>query len=384
MFFFHLKDFNFKNKRVLVRVDYNVPIDHRGRITDIERIELSLPTLKYILKQNPQQLVILTHWGRPQGKVVRVLKTDALARILEKQLKKKVKKVSDFMYPLPGAPIIMLENLRFWKGEEENIPSFARALAQNGDVFVNEAFSASHDAHASIVGIPHYIPSCAGLSLENEIECIRSALKKPKRPFVAILGGAKITTKIHLMKHLLSKVDKLLIGGMLAFPFIVAKGNMHHTSVTEIPDPDNESIRAAKSILRNKRLAHKIVLAEDFIESFDIGKKTIAQFKKEITGAKTIVWNGPLGKFEDPKYRRGTRAIAQAITASKALSIVGGGDTAHGLKMMKLSSGITHLSTGGGASVVLFEGRTLKGMSALEQNYRKFKKEIKNEEILSH
>ena len=303
MNFFRLRDFDFSNKRVLVRVDYNVPLDSKGRIVDTERIQLSLPTLNCILKQRPQQLVLITHWGRPQGKVVTSLKTDKLARTLEKSLKRKVAKLNNFQHSLPTTQIIMLENLRFWKGEEANSARFAQALANYGDIFVNEAFSTCHDAHASVVGIPQYLPSCAGLFLEKELHTITSTFSRPRRPFIAIIGGAKMNSKIKLLKNVLTKVDLLLLGGTMAFPFLVAQRKLASKYA------DAESIKVARWLLNNRTCARKLILAEDFVAMKDIGKKTIARFTKVLENAKTVAWNGPLGVVEDAHYRRGKQSI---------------------------------------------------------------------------
>ncbi len=364
-----LKDFDWNGKRVLLRVDYNVPIDKKGDITDLNRIRKTLATIQYLLKKKAQQIILITHLGRPEGKRVPHLSTKKLKKALEKMLRRKIGFLADFEKMMPTEQIVLFENLRFWKEEEANNTVFAKKLAGLGEIFVNDAFSVCHRAHASVVGIPRYLPSCSGFLLDTEIETISKALENPRRPLLAIIGGAKVESKIALLKNLMKKVDRLLIGGRMPFAFTSAEGKQSYGSI------DAKSIQLAGRLLKNKTFQKKAILAEDFVdEDKDIGKKSIARFVAEIKRARTIVWNGTMGVAEDHRYRRGTRELARAIAQSSADSIVGGGDTASILAQLRLSNKFTHISTGGGAAVVLFEGGSLVGVQALEESYSRFKK----------
>jgi len=368
MKYFHIGDFNFADKKVIIRLDYNVPLDRRGNISDLRRIKETLPTLRYIIKQNPKQIIIITHLGRPDGKKVKKLSSKKIASALSKLIKQKV----DFapsISKIPDKKIVMLENIRFWKEEESNSKQFANKIARLGNIFVNDAFSASHRQHSSIVGIPNYLPSCSGFLMDNEIKVIESVLKNPKKPFIAIIGGAKMN-KINLINNLLKKVDKMLIGGKLAFAFLSAEGKKIPVKI------GNEEIKAAKKILSKKINQAKLIIAEDNVDGKDIGEKSIIKFKSYIAKAKTIIWNGSLGMAEDTKYRKGTKEIAKYLANSKAYTLAGGGDTSSILEKLNLAKKMKHVSTGGGASLVLFEGGKLEGIKALEKNYRRFSKKL--------
>jgi len=394
--FFTLKDMNFKNQRVLLRAGFDVPIDEKGNITDDTRIKAILPTLKYLIKQKAM-IIIISHNGRPKGEIVKKLKMDAAAKRLQELLGKKVYKLDDcigedvekFIDDMVPGEVVLLENLRFYKEEKDKNPKvrngFARELADLADIYVNEAFSNSHRDHASITGIPKFIPSCAGFELQKEIETIEKAMLKPKKPFVAIIGGLK-ADKLNTIKAL-KKVDKILVGGALSFLLLNAKGiNVGKTKI------DKEGLKSSKIILKNKKIELPVdaVVADKFDENaktktvdiknipkdwmaLDIGPKTVKKYKEILKKAKTVVWAGPIGVFEFPKFAKGTKEIAKTVANSKAISIIGGGDSGAAIEKFKLSKKMTHISTGGGASLMLFEGKKLPAMQALEQNYRRFK-----------
>ena len=382
-----LKDYNFRYKTVLVRVDFNVPFDKKGSIADDSRIKAALPTIKYLLSKKAIVL-LLTHIGRPKGKVVENLRTDKVAKRLEKLLGKKVMKCDDCIGPtviddvnelIPGE-VLMLENARFHAGEEANDVYFAQSLAELADVYVNDAFSNSHRLHASMVGITNYLPSCAGFLLEKEIKMLSKALK-PKKPAIALLGGAKLSTKLSLIKRLLKKFDKVLLGGAMITPFYKAKGYEVGKSLIE-----KEFVGKAKQLLKNK----KIVLPEDVVLSngrttkpekilknqaiFDIGPRTAKKYAALLKKAKTVVWNGPMGKFEEKKFAKGTNALAKTIAKLKAITIAGGGETVDAINKLKLAKRFTHISTGGGASLKFLEQGSLPALEALKANEKKFKR----------
>lgn len=385
-----LKDFNFKNKKVILRTDFNVPIDNKGNILNDKRIKTVLPTIKYLIK-NKAVIIIITHLDRPKGKEEK-LKTKKIAKRLSLLLKKRVfffnkcigKDVKDFINKLSPGDVVVLENLRFYKGEKENNRLFAKSLATLADIYVNDAFAVSHRNHASIYTITKFLPSCAGFLLEKEIKILNKLMKTRKKPFVAVLGGAKVSDKIGVINYLLKKADKILIGGAIMFTFLKAKGYCIGNSIVE----DNK-LNLAKKLLNNK----KIVLPSDVVVSssfgrnaknvdinkipsnsfgLDIGKKTINNYKKIIKKAKTVVWNGPMGKFEWKKFSKGTDEIAKAIAKNK-VAVVGGGETIVVIEKLKLEKKITHLSTGGGSFLNFIEGKKLAGIKALEENCKRFK-----------
>lgn len=393
MKFFTLKDFDFSDKEVLVRVDFNVPLDEKGRITDDKKIKAALPTIKYLLK-NKAMVILMSHLGRPKGKIVESLKMDAVAKRLQQLLKKKVYKLDDCIGPqvenfvdgLFLGEVVLLENLRFYPEEEANDAVFAKGLAEFAQVYVNDAFGTCHRAHASVAAVTMYLPSCAGLLVEKEIKAMEEALAKPKKPFVAVIGGVKVSDKIDVIKNLLKKVDKLLIGGAMMFTFLKAKGCDTGDSIVE-----KDKVGLAKKLLKNKKIilpvdavvgdrfdkkAKSSVVGIDNIKGIglDIGPKTIRLYTGIIKKSKTIIWNGPMGKFEWKKFSRGTNEIAKAMAKSKAAVIVGGGDTAAAVEKLKLEKKMAHVSTGGGASLDFFAGKRLPGLVAIEKSYEKFKK----------
>ncbi len=381
-----LQDMNFKDQRVLVRVDYNVPLKD-GSVDDDRRIQESLPTINFILSQKPKQIILLTHLGRPDGKVVESLRLNSVAKRLSELLKTEVKKLDDCIdVKIPDAKIVLLENLRFHPEEEVNDALFARKLASYGDIYVNEAFSGSHRAHASIVGIPKLLPGCAGFCLQKEIENL--TLKNAQKPIVAIMGGSKVSDKIKLIENMTKKVDYILLGGAMIFTFYKAEGFNIGKSKCE-----SDKIELAKKLLKDygKKLILPIdVLVADSIGEtaktrnvgvefirdndigVDIGAQTIEKYKEILDSAKTVVWNGPVGIFEIKAFANGTFEIAKHLATLKAKTIVGGGDTASAVEKAGVASKMTHVSTGGGASLELLEGKELPGVAVLENNLKKY------------
>jgi phosphoglycerate kinase len=390
MTFFTLKDFNFKHKKVLVRVDFNVPLDKQGNITNDERIKAAIPTIKFLLNQQAK-VILLSHLGRPDGKVIKELSLKKVATHLGKLLKTPILMLSDCVnIEIPDDKIIMLENLRFHPEEEKNDKAFAKKLIDSADYYVNDAFGCSHRAHASVHAITEYLPSCAGFLLEKEINNL--TLDNPKRPMIGILGGSKISDKIELINELLKKVDKLLLGGAMIFTFYKAGGLEIGKSLVE-----KDKAELAKQLMNDYK--DKLILPVDVVVAgkmdakaiaktvpienmpknmigLDIGEKSIQLYKNILKDAKTIVWNGPLGVFEIEKFAIGTFEIAKALSKSKAKTIVGGGDSLAAVQKLKLESKMTHVSTGGGAFIEFIEGRKLPGIDALEKNYEKFKQSL--------
>lgn len=384
-----LDDFDFSKKKVLVRVDFNVPLDDNGRITDDKRIKAALPTIKYLIKKKAM-VILMSHLGRPKGKYVENLSMDKVADRLEKLLKKKVCKADMGIAPseeyFKEGEVVLLENLRFYPEEKDNDLEFAKALAGIADYYVNDAFGTCHRSHASVDAVAKYIPACAGFLVEDEIEKMGKILSKPKKPFVAVMGGVKVSDKIDAVKNLLKSVDCLLIGGAMMFTFLKAEGIDVGDSLVE-----DDKLDLAKRLLKNKKIVLPVdaVVGDKFekktksktvdinnIEGvgLDIGPETIKMYKEKIGSAKTIVWNGPMGKFEWPKFSKGTDQIARAIASSDATAIIGGGDSAYAVEKLNLEKKMTHVSTGGGASLDFFAGKKLPGISALEKNYKKFRK----------
>lgn len=387
-----IKDVDLNGKRVLMRVDFNVPMDDNGNITDDIRIRAAIPTIKYAIDKG-SKVILMSHLGRPDGQVVEKMRLAPIARRLEKLLGQKVAALKDCIGDdvkkavsnMTTKDVILLENLRFHAEEEANDPTFAKELASLGDIFVNDAFGTAHRAHASTEGVTHYIPSVAGFLLEKEIRYLGNAVDDPKRPFVAILGGAKVKDKIKVIDNLLNKVDALLIGGGMSYTFLKAKGKTIGSSKL-----DKDGFETAKSALdkaakKNIPMLLPIdnVIADKFDNSansktvgedipdgwmgLDIGPKTVKLFEDELKGAKTIVWNGPLGVFEMDKFSNGTLEIAKFIAALPGVtSIIGGGDTAAAMSKFKLDDKMSHISTGGGASLEYLEGRGLPGIDALQ------------------
>lgn len=370
---------NFSGKRVLIRVDFNVPIES-GKIKDESRIRKTIPTLKYILKGNPKQVILMSHLGSPKGKVDEQLRLSPVASALSRMLKIGVVKTDDCIGEIPHARIVLLENLRFHPGEESNDSEFARKLASKGELYVNDAFSAAHRAHASIVGIPKYLPSYAGLLMEEEVDTLNSLLSKPEKPFALILGGAKLSSKLPLIKSLLQKIDKVLIGGAMAFTFLKAKGLETGKSLVE-----NDFIGEAKAILESG----KIVLPADIVVSrspedsefntvsaseipkelmgLDIGRETIRVYEKELKGMRTVFWNGPMGMFEIERFAAGTREIVRILSRLDAKVIAGGGETVMAIQQEGAEERFAHVSTGGGATLEFLEGKELPGIVPLKK-----------------
>ena len=387
-----IEDMELKGKRVLVRVDFNVPLDENLNVTDDTRIRASLPTINYII-DNGGRAILMSHLGRPKGTLVEKMRLKPAAKVLEKLIGRKVtalsdcigKEVEDAVNQMGEGDVILLENLRFHKGEEANDEEFSQSLAKLADVYVNDAFGSSHRSHSSVVGVTKYIDKCAaGYLIQKEIKFLSETLTSPKRPFVAILGGAKISTKIGVIERLLNKTDALLIGGGMAFTFLKAMGKSVGSSLLEKDKIDiaGEIMSKAKERKVDFRLPEDYVIA-DVLENdanikivdqdgikegwfgVDIGPRTIAVFSKVIDSAETIFWNGPLGVFEKPNFSKGTFSIARKIADSKAISMVGGGDSTSAINQAGLADKITHISTGGGASLEYIEKGELPGINAL-------------------
>jgi 3-phosphoglycerate kinase len=386
-----IQDVDLKGKKVLIRVDFNVPLDDNLNITDDIRIRAAVPTIKYAV-DNGAKVILMSHLGRPDGQVNEKMRLAPCAKRLEKLIGRPVialkectgpdvKKAVDAMKP---GDVILLENLRFHAEEEKNDPKFAKELASLGDIFVNDAFGTAHRAHASTEGVTHYLPSVAGFLLGKEIQYLGNAVDNPVRPFVAILGGAKVKDKIKVIDNLLNKVDALIIGGGMAYTFLKAQGKAIGSSKL-----DKDGFDTAKAAL-DKASKKKIpillpvdhVIADKFDANantqvvgdnipdgwmgLDIGPKTIKLFEDTLKTAKTIVWNGPLGVFEMDKFAKGTEEVAKFIAGLKGVtSIIGGGDTAAAMAKFKVDGKMSHISTGGGASLEYLEGRGLPGIDAL-------------------
>jgi phosphoglycerate kinase len=378
-----IKNMDFDNKRVIMRVDFNVPLDEEGNITSDTRIKEALPSIKYILEHNCRQLILMSHLGRPDGSIVEKLKMDRIAQRLEKLLGMMVVKLDDCIeIKVPDAKIIMLENLRFHAEEELNDAEFSERLSKLADVYVNDAFGTMHRAHASTAGITKYLPGCIGFLVEKELKYLN--LQNAERPFIAILGGAKISTKFSVIKELLKKVDYLLLGGAMVFTLYKAKGYEVGKSLYE-----EQFLAEAKLLLNNE----KIILPDDIrvarlkdddkepivVQEFDmppdmigldIGPDSVHIFKEYIKKAKTIFWNGPLGYFESPRFAKATNEIAEYLAGSEKTVIIGGGDTEDAILPWK--DKFTHVSTGGGASLELISGKELPAIKALKENAIEF------------
>jgi phosphoglycerate kinase len=382
-----VRDIEVAGKRVLVRVDFNVPLTD-GEVADDTRIRAALPTLKYLLDRNVA-LILCSHLGRPKGTVVPGLRMDPVAARLRELLGRPVKKLDDCVgedvelsvaHMTPG-DVVLLENTRFHPEEEANDPAFAQRLARLAEVFVNDAFGSAHRAHASTEGIAHYLPSVGGLLMEKELEFLGQAVENPKHPYVAILGGAKISDKIGVFDSLLGKCDRLLVGGGMANTFFKAMGLSVGDSLVEenavasaqsIIDKGQEKILLPVDVVVADRFDNEAstrVTDPDHIPSgwqvLDIGPRTIDLFSGALKTAKTVVWNGPLGVFEMPSFSRGTFSIARALADLDAVTVVGGGDSASAVRQAGLVDRITHVSTGGGASLEFLEGKVLPGVAVL-------------------
>jgi phosphoglycerate kinase len=387
-----VRDIDVKGKRVLVRVDFNVPLDAERNITDDTRIRAALPTIKYLLERGAR-VILASHLGRPKGQRKEEFSLAPVARRLEELLGQPVSKLDDCVGPqveagvraMKDGDVILLENLRFYKEEEANDEGFAKALASLADTYVNDAFGAAHRAHASTAGVAEFVPGVAGFLMEKEIEVMGKALSVPERPFVAILGGAKVKDKVGVISNLIEKVDSLIVGGGMAYTFLKAQGLEIGKSIV-----DEEKLDLAKELMEKAKakgvkflLPVDVIVADKFAEdadikvvdvneipsdwqALDIGPKTREAFAREIADAKTVVWNGPMGVFEMKPFAEGTRRIAKALADSRAVTIVGGGDSAAAISEMGFADKMTHVSTGGGASLEFLEGKVLPGVAALK------------------
>ena len=387
-----VKDIDLKGKKVFVRCDFNVPMDENQKITDNRRIVAALPTIKYLIEQNCK-VILASHLGRPKGEVKPEFSLAPVAAELSKQLGQEVLMAKDVIGEsaktlaanLQEGQVMLLENVRFHREETDNDPEFAKELASMAEVFVNDAFGTAHRAHASTEGISHYLPSVSGFLIEKELKFLGDALNNPERPFVAILGGAKVSDKIGVIDSLLEKVDTLMIGGGMAYTFFKAQGYEVGNSLCE---PDKCEL-ALSLMEKAKNKGVKLMLPVDTKvgkefkpdtesktvawteipegwEGFDIGEKTIEMFKNELKTAKTVVWNGPLGLFEFDQFAIGTNEIAHALAEIDATTIIGGGDSAAAVEKAGLADKMTHISTGGGASLEFLEGKKLPGIECLQ------------------
>lgn len=387
-----LEDFNFNGKTVLVRVDFNVPIKD-GKVKGDDRIKKSLPTIKYI-KEKGGKIILMSHLGRPKGKYNKDLSLRPVAQRLSEILGEDIlfidekevvnKDVKDKVKNLKNGEIALLENLRFRPEEEKNEESFSKDLASLADIYVNDAFGTAHRAHASNVGVSKFLPSVAGFLLEKEIKYLKESLENPKRPFVAILGGAKVSDKINLIKNLLDKIDSIVIVGAMANTFIKSMGKEVGKSLVE----DDKLDLARQIIDQASKKGVNLILPEDFIEAgeisddakgqvvdassidkdkmvLDIGPNSLKKIKMVLKDARTIVWNGPAGVFEVDEFSKGTVGIAKILADSDALTIVGGGDSVAAVEKAGVEDKISHISTGGGASLELLEGKVLPAIKAL-------------------
>lgn len=387
-----VRDVSFKDRRVLVRVDFNVPLDG-DTITDDTRIRAAVPTLKYILDQEPRSVILLSHLGRPKAKGEAGTSLAPVAPALAALLGRDVAFVEDTVgdavkaaaEALPVGGVLLLENTRYYKGEEKNDPELAAQMAELGDVFVNDAFGTAHRAHASNVGLSSRMESVAGLLMEKEIDYLATAIEQPEHPFIAIMGGAKVSDKILVIEALLKKVDYLFIGGGMANTFFAAQGGELGDSLVE-----KDAIETARDLL--SKGGSKLVLPVDVViaDAFsndanhrvipvtepvpagwrilDIGPATLEKFAELLADAKTVVWNGPMGVFEMPNFAKGTFGVAQLLadaTARGAVTIIGGGDSAAAVEQSGLADKMTHISTGGGASLEMLEGKELPGVAAI-------------------
>tara|TARA_B100000315_G_C14553725_1_gene577129 strand:- start:543 stop:1727 length:1185 start_codon:yes stop_codon:yes gene_type:complete len=386
-----IKDIDFKSKSVLMRVDFNVPLDEEGNITDDNRIRAALPTIEGLLNQGAK-LILMSHLGRPKGQVKPEFSLKPVVYRLSELLKRPVKMANDCIGDqvqrevnnLAEGEVLLLENLRFHKEETANDSEFAKKLSGLGEIFVNDAFGTSHRAHASTEGVTHFLESVSGLLVQKEIEYFQKVITNPQKPFLFILGGAKVSDKIPVIENMMDKADSIIIGGAMAYTFLKVGGILVGSSRTE----DNMIDTAGKILEKAKAKGVEIVLPLDHLitndiksasevkttESVsipegwmgvDIGPKTIESFSSKIKEAKTIVWNGPVGIFENDKFALGTREIAKQIAVSSATSVIGGGDTAAAVLKFGYSDSMSHISTGGGASLEYLEGKILPGVAAL-------------------
>ncbi len=389
-----IKDIDLKGKKVLVRCDFNVPMDENQKITDNKRIQGALPTIKYLLENNCA-IILCSHLGRPKGEFKEEYSLKPVAEELSKLLEKEVIMAKDVIgedakekaTKLQNGQILLLENVRFHKEETENDKEFAKQLASLAEVYVNDAFGTTHRAHSSTAGVAEFLPAVAGFLIEKELKFLGNSIEDPKRPFVAILGGAKVSDKIGVIDSLLEKVDTLIIGGGMAYTFFKAQGYEVGNSICEL-----DKLELAKALMKKAEEKHvkfmlpidtKIGMAQkpegesktvkyneipENWEGFDIGEETIKLFIEELKKAKTVFWNGPLGLFEVDQFAEGTNEIAKALAGIDCITIVGGGDSSAALKKAGVEDKMTHISTGGGASLEFLEGKELPGIKCLLSN----------------
>ena len=387
-----IEDVDVNGKRVLVRVDFNVPMDEDKNITDENRILGALPTIQYLLKHGAK-VVLCSHMGRPKGEFNMKYSLAPVAKRLGELLGMEVKMAKDVIGPdaeatvasLKEGEVCLLENLRFYKEEEKNDPEFAKKLASFGEIYVNDAFGTAHRAHASTAGVTQYLPSVCGFLIEKELRIMGGALENPDRPFLAILGGAKVSDKIGVINNLLEKVDVLIIGGGMAYTFQKAMGGHIGNSLCEDDKLDLAKELLARAAYKGKRIVlpvdneagdafkndclHITVHSQeipDGFEGMDIGPVTREMFVNEVKRARTIIWNGPMGVSEFPTFAAGTRAVAEAVAANPGITIIGGGDSAAAIQKLGFADKVTHVSTGGGASLEFLEGIELPGIAALD------------------
>lgn len=390
-----VKDACLKGKRVLIRVDFNVPVKS-GVVTDNTRIKAALPTINYILNEGAS-LVVMSHYGRPKGQKNPDFSMAPIKDEFEKLLGRKVTLAPDVIGPevekevaaLKPGDVLLLENVRFYKEEEANDPTFAKELAKYGDLYVNDAFGTAHRAHASTEGVSHYLPSYAGFLIEKEVKFMAPLLENPEHPFVAIIGGSKVSSKISVLKSLVKTCDTIVIGGGMAYTFLKVLGHKVGKSLVE----DDYLTTASDFLDAAKDKGVKVILPVDHLcaEAFDenaksvyvdgvdipdnlmgldIGDKTVALIVDALKDAKSVVWNGPMGVFEFAQFAQGTEKVAKALSESKAITVVGGGDSVAAINKFGLASKISHVSTGGGASLEFLEGKELPGIKALEKKLR--------------
>ena len=385
-----VRDISIKGKKVIIRADFNVPLDAAFHITDDRRITAALPTIQYALAQGASKVILMSHLGRPKGAgFEKEFSLEPVARRLQELLKEKVLLLNDCVgagvkesIAKSSERVVLLENLRFHKAEEKNDPVFAKDLASLADVYINDAFGTAHRAHASTAGITAYLPSVAGFLIEKELQYLGNAINNPKRPLVVILGGAKVSDKIELIKNLIPKANSIIIGGGMAYTFLKAQGIAIGNSKLEKDKVDlaRELMEQAKKAGVEFSLTTDFVITQSFTsddckisdtipdgwESLDIGPRTIKKYEQILSTAKTVVWNGPLGVFERDAYAKGTRAIADYLAGLKDTTvIIGGGDSAAAVAKFGLEDRMTHISTGGGASLEFLEGKELPGIAAL-------------------
>ena len=391
-----VKDLDVKNKKVLVRVDFNVPMSKTedGKITDDARIVAALPTIKYLIENNAK-IILMSHLGRPKGEPKKEYSLKPVADKLSELLNKEVKfldsdivvdeNVKREVNDLKDGEVALLQNTRYRKEETKNGEEFSKELASLGDLYVNDAFGTSHRAHSSNVGVSSLLPSAVGFLVEKELDIMGKALENPARPFIAILGGAKVSDKIGVIENLLDKVDSIIIGGGMAFTFLKAEGKEIGKSLLEEDKIDLAKELMAKATEKGVKLflpkdavvakemseeAESSVISVDNFTSdlagFDIGPKTVEEYTEEIDKAKTIVWNGPMGVFEVEQFSKGTFDIAKALANSNAVTIIGGGDSAAAIEQAGYKDKVTHVSTGGGASLEFLEGKELPGVAAID------------------